>query len=478
LINWLSYLLLPGLTFCVFRFLGLRLQVAWWWAWLLSSGWCYVMQSASVANDGLAAVYALAAIALVMKARETGKAADFWLSLLSAALLTGVKQTVIPLAGLWLLAAWPERRVALANPKTFFVMILLGLLVSVVPITIFNFLHLGSWSGLSAIQAEYPDWRIQLDSPFWGIVGNAFCLPVQNLLPPFFPWSAAWNHKMDVFLGTPFGTRFKSFEHFGVVSPGISESSAGIGLAIVLMAALSICAARKYRAGSPASCPRLQIALRFCPWILLLVFMAKVGEAQNARHLAGYYIFLFPMLLAGAGHEKLVRKMWWQRTALLCMSFSVGLLAINTTRPLFPALTIIRHLAADDPHSKMIKTLEDAYQAPRAVENAGRLINENVPRDSFIIGYAAAGNAQLEPALWWPFGARRVERVLKTDSSAQLIKQGIRYVVIENRPSPDFNSLPDWMARYHASLIFDFTFQDKGHDSSQPHVYVMRLDDK
>jgi hypothetical protein len=478
LINWLSYLMLPGLTFCVFRFWGLRPRVAWWWAWLLSSGWCYVMQSASVANDGLAVIYALAAVALAMKARETGKAADFWLSLLAAALLTGIKQTAIPLAGLWMLAAWPERRVIFANPKIFFVMAVAGLLVSGVPITIFNFLHTGTWSGLSAIQAEYPDWRIQLDSPLWGIVGNAFCIPAQNLLPPFFPWSGSWNHAMDVFLTTPFGARFKSFEHFGALSPGISESSAGIGLAIVLMTVVSIYAARKYQIGPQAKCPRFQLALRLCPWILLVVFMAKVGEAQNARHLAGYYVFIFPSLLASAGHEKLVRKAWWQGAALFCMSLSAVLLIANTTRPLFPALTITRQLAASHPHSKIITILQDAYLSPRSVENAGRQINESLPPDALVVGYAAAGNAQLEPALWWPFGARRVERVLKTDSPGQLIKQGIRYVVIENRPSVDFSGTAEWMTRYHASLISELTFQDKGHDSAQPHVYIMRLDDK
>ena len=128
LVNWGSYLMLPGLIFCVFKFLGVRLRVAWWWAWLLASGWCYVMQSASVVNDGLGIVYALAAVALAMKARETGQTADFWLSLLAAALLTGVKQTSMPLAGLWLLAAWPERRIAWGAPKTFCVLAALAIL--------------------------------------------------------------------------------------------------------------------------------------------------------------------------------------------------------------------------------------------------------------------------------------------------------------------------------------------------------------
>lgn len=478
LVNWASYLMLPGLIFCVFRYLGVRLRVAWWWAWLLASGWCYVMQSASVANDGLGIVYALAAVALAMKAQETGKTVDFWLSLLATALLTGVKQTSIPLAGLWLLAAWPERRIAWAAPKTFLTMAALGILVSGVPTIIFNLMHTGSWSGISAMQAEYPDWRIQLRSPFWGIIGNAFCLPLQNLLPPFFPWSGAWNHAMDTFLTTPLGIHFNSFEDFGELSPGISEASAGIGLAVVFMTLISLGAVHTFRLkpGRPTHRPAFQVGLRMCPWILLILFMAIDGAAQNARHLATYYVFFFPVLLAHVGHEKLVRQRWWQLIALLCIAFSALLLVVNTSRPLFPAVTVMRHLATGHPHSKMFSALRAAYMASCAFQSGEQQIEEKMPANEPLVGYAAVGNAQLEPALWQPLGTRRVERVLKTDSPEHLIQQGIHYVVIENFPSLDCLDIGKWMARYHARLTAELTFQDKSRDGSQCHVYLMRLD--
>jgi hypothetical protein len=474
LINWIPYLMLPGLAFCVLKSLGVRLKVAWWWGWILSSGWCFVMQSASVSNDSFAVVYALAAVALAMKVRETGKASDFWLSFLAVALLTGVKQTGIPLALLWMLAAWPSRRIAFANPKTFLVMAASSLLVSAVPTIIFNFLNTGTWDGVQLMEVENPQWHVQLDSPFWGIVGNSFYIPVLLLLPPFFPWSGAWNHAMNAFVATPFGAHFKSFEHFGAVDPGISESSAGIGLAIVLTTAISIFAARKYQTGIRIERPRLQTALRLCPWILLVVFMAKVGVAQNTRFLAAYYVFFFPSLLASPGHEKLVRQCWWQKMALLCMAFSAMLLVMNTTRPLFPAVTLTHQLTAGHPHSKSISILNDAYMVSRAFKNTERQIKEKIPADEPVVGYAAIGNARLEPALWLPLGTRRVERVLKTNSPDQLAKQGIHYVIIENYPSLGC-SIADWMTRYHASLTAELTLQDKGRDNSQSHVYIMQL---
>jgi hypothetical protein len=56
LINSFSYLMLPGLIFSVFTRSQVRSRVAWWWAWLLSSGWCFALQAGSVANDSFAAI--------------------------------------------------------------------------------------------------------------------------------------------------------------------------------------------------------------------------------------------------------------------------------------------------------------------------------------------------------------------------------------------------------------------------------------
>jgi hypothetical protein len=475
LINWMSYLMLPGLIFSVFKYWGVCSRVAWWWAWVLASGWCYVMQSASVSNDGFATIYALAAVALVLKSQETGNA-DFWLSWLAMALLTGVKQTDIPLAALWLLAAWPTRRIAFAAPKTFLVMVMTTLLVSGVPVMIFNLLYTGTWDGITALQAEYPDWHIQLDSPFWGIVGNAFYIPVLSLLPPIFPWSGAWNHAMDVFVATPFGAHFKSFERFGAVDPGITETSAGIGLAVILLTAISMCAARKYQTSLRTQCSRLQFALRLCPWILLVIFMAKVGVVQNVRFLAGYYVFFFPSLLSGAGNEILVRKTWWQTIALLCMVPAAILLVVNPNRPLFPAKTILGHFLAAHPQSKALSQLQNAFAAPDSLENLKRQLKENLPPGELLVGFAAVGNSESEPALWLPLGSRRVMRVLKQDTPEKLAEAGIHYVVIEEFPSLDCRNIEDWLARYHAKLVADLPFKKFGGNSRLSHVYITRLE--
>lgn len=474
LINWVSYLMLPGLVFCVLRFCGVAGRVAWWWSWLLATGWCYVMQSASVANDSFGAIYALAAVALALKSQKTGNVNDFWISLLAAALTTGVKQTNIPLVMLWLIAAWPQRRVVLTRPAATLAAGLAGLLVSGVPITIFNLKYTGDWSGINAIETWYPAWRLKLASPFWGIVGNAFCLPLQNIVPPFLPGSGSWNRIMERFLDTSFGAHFRSFESFAHLSPGISESSAGIGMAIVLMAAISAWGVIQYRR-SPRSSSFLQHFLRLTPWLLLLIFMAKDGEAQSARHMAAYYVFLFPLLLATSGQETLVRKIWWQNIALVCMASAIGLSVVNINRPLFPAESLMGRLAAAHPKSKSIAIVKAVYDEPATFEKLKGWLREQLPRGEPLIGFTAWDDPQLEPILWQPWGSRKVEWVLPQDTPGQLLKEGIRTVVIEGQPGPVNRDLESWMTRYHARLVADTAFQRGGHMDFPSHVYIMQL---
>ena len=476
LINWVSFLMLPGLIFIVLKHSGGRLQVAWWWSWLLASGWCYITQSASISNDGFGSVYALAAVALALKSRETGNMMDLWLSFLAVALLTGVKASNLPLALLWMVAAAPQFRNALKRPVTLCVVILLSALVSAIPNIFFNLKYTETWSGLATLVVDNPGWHVELDSPFWGVIGNVFCLPVQNLLPPFFPLSGAWNHAMDAFVKTHFGSHFESFERFGALSPGVSESTAGIGLGIVLMILVSVIFAWKYRRNaSPPKVSMLQWALRLVPWLLLLVFMAKDGERQNARHLSPYYVFFFPVLLSGIGHQTLVRKVWWKKMALVCMGLAAFVLTVSTMRPLFPACTILDKLASAYPQSRTFTLLLSAYSAPRSLEDCKRQIEAKLPANQPVIGYAAIGNAESEPLLWLPLGSRKVERVLQQDRPEELAKRGIHCVVIHQYPSRECTNIDDWMARYHATMVAELPFQTEVSLDHLDHIYIMQL---
>ena len=490
LINWVSFLMLPGLLFSVFTRLQVRPRVAWWWMWILASGWCFALQASSIANDSFAAIYILAAVDLALRAREKKSVTDLWLSLLAAALCTGAKQTNLPLALLWLIAAWPSFPLLRTRLLGSVLVISAGLLASLAPISLLNIHYAGSWLPVgNAGIASLGTFEL---TPFWGILGNLFCLPVQNLVPPFFEqlppfysyWLSLWNEGMQHFLQTPLGTPFHSFENFGHLSGtyyhGISEGNAGLGLGICILIAASLREAWRQRKTGPsmAIVPRHKhlLLLRTVPWALLLVFMAKVGTFENARHLAPYYAFLFPALLVTTLHSQIVRRRSWQRLGLAMMGLTVALVAASGDRPLFPAQTLFSALSAKYPDNEWISAECSRYvDGGHRVTQARRdYLQSALPPGESPVGYYALRFDADEPGLWLPYGQRSVVRVSPHDSSEYLRAQGVTYIVANGNALPR-QSLDDWLRRYNASVAGQYSFHRPGFKPSAPDLYLLQL---
>jgi hypothetical protein len=491
LTNWISFLLLPGLIFSVFTRLQVRPRVAWWWMWFLAAGWCFVLQAGSVDNDSLAAVYILAAVDLALRARERNYATDLWLSLLAAALATGVKQTNLPLALLWLIAAWPSIRLFWLRPFGTVLVAAFGLLVSAVPISILNYRHYGTWLPLDAV-GLVGSGRFRLD-PFWGVIGNVFSIPLQNLMPPFhelmppfFRYSTSlWNEQMRHFLFTPFGAHFSSFENFGYLTTdyyhGICEGNAGIGLGICILMLATLLEIRRQKkaglVGQPVPPDRLLFLLRLVPWGLLLLFMAKVGTSSSARHLAPYYIFLFPLFLVKTGHAKVVRQRRWQRRGLEIMLFTAIVVAGAGNRPLLPLPALWEILHAKFPQNGLVTDQCSRYADSDFVAAAARknFVEKFLPPGETVVGYHPIVCDVDEPALWLPYGRRRVECVSPGDSPGRLRSLGIRYIVVHLYPQE--GSIMDWMEKYHATLVGQYVFPNPSATTfAPPELYLVRLD--
>jgi hypothetical protein len=493
LINWISYLMLPGLIFSVFTRLQVRPRVAWWWAWLLSSGWCFALQAGSVANDSFAAIYILAAVDLALRAHEKNSKTDLWLSLLAAALATGAKQTNIPLAVLWFLAAWPARSLFWKNPLRTSVVAVFALLVSIVPISVLNYRHCGTWMPLNSTGvATLGQFHL---NPFWGVIGNALCIPVQNLLPPFYEllppfysyWVPLWNEWMRGFLHTSFGAHFSSFENFGYLSGvyyhGISEGNAGLGLGIcvVIFAALrEMRRLKKSFAMETATRSGLQLRLlRIAPWGLLLLFMAKVGTFENARQIAPYYAFLFPAWLVKAALADVVRQRRWQKLGLFFMAVTAALVAASGDRPLFPARTILNPLREKFPDGEIVsgesaRYLESFYQITQARRD---FVKQALPKDETVIGYYAEICDVDETGIWLPFGQHRVECISPDDPPERLRTLGIRFVIINGAAvHKTHGNIQNWLKQYDAVHVDDFTFpRPELKTVILPDLYLVRL---
>src|SRR6266403_3286298 len=107
LLNFIPFLLLPGLVFSLFTRLGVRPRVSWQWMWLLPTGYTFLLQAGSTGNDTFPTVYALAALDFACRARTSRRISDLFHSLLAAALLTGAKASNLPLLLPWALIFVP-----------------------------------------------------------------------------------------------------------------------------------------------------------------------------------------------------------------------------------------------------------------------------------------------------------------------------------------------------------------------------------
>ena len=197
----------------------------------------------------------------------------------------------------------------------------------------------------------------------------------------------------------------------------------------------------------PAAVLRL---LRLAPWGLLLLFMAKVETYENARQLAPYYIFLFPLWLVKAGQSQVTRRRSWQRLAFAVMTITVLLLATISERPQFPAQTMFKLVQSKFPGSDFLMNecfhyLDSNYQIALARRDC---LAKALPPGETVIGYSSMIFSDDEIGLWLPYGRRHVECLLPGDPPARLRALGIHYVTL-NGPfvNQTFGNIGNWLKR-------------------------------
>jgi hypothetical protein len=485
LINGVSYLMLPGLIFSVFRRFGVRPRVAWWWMWFLAAGWCYALQAGSTGNDGFAAVYALAAMDLALRAREAASCGDLFLSLLAISVACGTKQNNLPLLLPWFVAVSGSIKLVRMRPLTAVFVAVVALLISPGPIIVANWVHTGNWMGYSRHSSglENPLWISARanGSPFWTAAANIVLVAIQNLTPPYFPLAERVNGMMDRFLQTPFGmSQFAAPANCAKLSRFANELSAGIGPGVCVLMFFAVFGPLKLRktpvAGQVLGRDGFFKCLRLSPWVALLPVLAKAGiGASIARLLAAYYPLMFPLILAQPGHSRLVRKKWWQGLGVASMLFTAGLLVVSFDRPLFPVRTLVRNLQQSHPDSKITHSLSRLYAiSPSSIGENHDLLAGLLPHDGETIGYSSDGGI-IEPDLWFPLGSRKVAEVRVEDSPERLRSLGIRYVVIDETFLKLSNeTIEQWAARFDADVVAHPDFKP---EAAQPaiEIWVVRL---
>jgi hypothetical protein len=431
LYNGISFLLLPGLLFSLFTRLGVTPRAAWYWMWLIPGGYCFLTQAGSIGNDAAGALFAIAAVDFALRAKNTGRLSDLWLSILSASLLSGMKMSNLALGLPWLVAIWPSLHLLWRRPLASSAVVAISIFSSALPLMFLLHQHGGGWTG-AQLERGLP-----LASPAVSLAGNGLNLALENLLPPVFPMADWWNVHAYKLLPANFIAKLEhSFE------PGAShlaaieiqyEICAGIGFGLILLLLISWLWARFSPRSQPDRPSDLHLTLvRWSPLVSLVAFMLAVDVSGPARLITPYYCLLMPLLLTGRSHEILVRRKWWRGAAALTLLIAAGLLIINPPRPLWPARTILNPLSKKYPQSSIITKATMLYDAYAERWDALAPIRNRLPPDARNIGFVVAfmSGSTMETSLWRPFGKRRIWHLPRSVSQTELERKDIQYIVV------------------------------------------------
>jgi hypothetical protein len=476
LVNFIPFLLLPGLVFSVFTRLGVRARVAWQWMWLLPTGYNFLLQAGSICNDTFPAVFALAAVDFAARAWKSRRAADLWHSILAAALLTGAKASNLPLLLPWAILIFPVVPLLRRKPLAALVVILLAALVSFLPMAILNNHYCGDWSGAKL----EPEFMVMKD-PGAGLYGNTFQLLLANSIPPVFPPAGWWNEHAPLFMPHFLTNAADKYFDSGFFSAGElpTEDWAGIGFGLSLLLVASVLTSfriRKKNPATPAAGPvpnGLCRCVRLAAWISLLVFCLKSGMTTPARLIAPYYTLLLPSLLVGAGQTQIIRRRWWHWLSGGVLVLAFIALIVSPDRPLWPAKTILTRLHDSHPDQHLIARALRVYTvySQRSDPLAG--VRTLLPPEIKTVGFIGTED-DTDISLWRPFGGRRVEHFFLTDPPEK-IRERAEYVVVgEFNLQRHGTTFDAWRLQSGAELVATTNATMKVNEGLQP-WYVVRF---
>ena len=505
LLNFIPFLLLPGLTFSVFRRLGVRPRAAWYWMWLLPGGYTFLLQAGSAGNDAFPTVYALAALDFGCRAWATRRPWDLWLSLLSAALLTGTKASNLPLLLPWTVLVLPLLPVLKPRPLATLGVALLAAAVSFLPTALLNVHYCGDWSGLRLERAG-----MDLKNPWVGLWGNALVLLLHNFVLPIFPAAGWWNQSglslLPPAMARALTANFENGFHQLKELPTEDWAGLGFGLSLLLgiSALASLCRGGHRRAGPEGRVPsvaavaperrfdpwtldprppgerslavpaRIRWWVLACAWVALLAYCAKSGMATGARIISPYYPLLAASLLVGGRQSEIVRRRWWQWLAWAVFGLALLVLVLTPGRPLWPARTVLSKGLALRPGQPLLARALNVYAVYADRWDPLANVRALLPPGRAATGFLADGD-DIDISLRRPFFQRPVEHILLEDSPADLGRRHIQYVVVGGAfLASRHTTLAAWQARTGAELIATTTATLKVAEGPQS-WHVLRL---
>lgn len=461
ILNAISFLLIPGRVFSIWTRLGVRPRVAWYWMWLFPTGYCYILQGGSSANDIFGALLSMTAIEFALRARQSGKMGHLVVAILAAALMTSGKAFNLLLGLPWVLAAGPALWLLLRRPLVSAATIVVAAVVSLIPTAVLNYHYCGDWTGQKAEHIVI----LGSASPAFRVAVNSILLPLHNFTPPIFPFTSSWAHLMQRVISPALNAKLEgNFEpvgaHFTLPEMQMEETAGlGFGVSLLLLATLIYRWRTRPKARVPAtSLFREALQVRWLVWLAtcaaVLVFMTQSGLACPARYLSPFYALLIAPVLAGDGALlRWLRGRSWRMASLAVFALATVVLILSPTRPLWPAVTVLKAFGADKSSQPLVKRAWTVYSVFGDRGNAFEPAIEILPPDANPLGIVTSDDP--EGTLWKPFGSRRIEHVCLRDGPEYLRERHIKYVLVNSFiVTHHYESTMDaWLKKYNAEAI-------------------------
>jgi len=428
LVNWFSFLLLPGLLFSFLRSLGATGRSAWLWMWAFPLGLGYVLQASGIANDSFATAYALVAIVRGMGFIRHGRRRDFGFALLAAALTSGTKASnlpwLLPIGTLliWGLIRW-RRRIMVFIPWSLPLLILAGL-TSFLPTAWMNHRHCGDWTGTSLEGARF------VKSPWVGLVGNGLQILAQNFSPPVFPGAGARDQSLVEHLPksllVPLRQNFESSFRLGLGELPTEASGLGLGLSLCLLLAAFL-----GRSHGGQRKPSFFGPARLMFWLgplSLLWFLSKSALAGVSRVILPYFPLAMAPIMAMEEGCRLLQSRIFKGLVLFSFLSALGAVILDPSKPLWPAQRILSHPVCLPWLEKIRVRAFEVYQNYSQRAEVYRPARALLPPGTTRLGFFN-GTDDPVASLWKPYGTLRVEEVTSEETTADLQRRGLSLVL-------------------------------------------------
>ena len=405
LLNFLPFLLLPGLFFVAAGGLGIRLRTARWWMWVWPMAYGIAMQAGSIGNDMVGAALALASLAFAAQALRGSPYLCLFLSALAAAAMTGIKATTLPLGlplgiyWLWIACktlGW-RRTTALGAA-----LLPLAILLSFLPVAVACSFHTGRWNGNPGDRYGF-----EPKNPIAALAGNSMDFSFSLFAPPLAPGSGGINNRFDQYVsGQRWNTWIKA--NYGCFNPSLlqdmpTEEGAGIGLGITLAALLLAAKRPKRRSLRQPSGTAIGLAFPLATLLAMLAFMAKSGVGGTPRLMVPFIPLLLLAVICWRYRKTQPVHACHSLLSVIPAVFLLPALFLNPNRPLLPTsfLTQLPGL----PESVRTR-MTQVYQTYSIRGELLAPFRDKIPTGE-LVGFAGGGDNSAY-SLFKPFGTRHV----------------------------------------------------------------------